>query len=201
MSLTRAVAEAPWQAPMWGLPRLGMGLDAPSQKTREESLFSCLAAGQNGKLKPLDSSGSKGTGGKWLPRQMVLFNSCVRPPGALRAAGTITHILPFSLECLQSAGQVLKRTTISLKTIRTPSFISSALSSARALQHGDPQGAGDRGGRQAGRCEPQWPAELSPTVHRRLPPKAPVSLETRKELRFKIRLSPNASFFHLSSDI
>lgn len=130
---------------------------------------------------------------------MVLFNSCVRPPAALRAAVTITHILSFSLECLQSAGQVLKRTTLSLKKIRIPSCVSSAPGRARACGMVTPRG---RGTAAAGR-----PAGASPVARRAVPhcaPQAPPKLpspQNGEELQFQIRLSPNASFFPRSSDI
>lgn len=48
-----------------------------SSLKKESSLPSCSVAGQNVKFRPLTCSGSKRTGGKWLPRQMVLFNSYI----------------------------------------------------------------------------------------------------------------------------
>lgn len=81
-------------------------------------------AGQTVKFKPLNSSGSKRTGGKWFPRQMALFNSCIRSSFALLATRTIAHSLPCSLKRLRNGGQRLKATATILKT-RVASFVSS----------------------------------------------------------------------------
>lgn len=99
----RTEGDSPREAAHWNpaqdSPDL-LSLLAGKLLTEKKSLPSCSVAGQTVTFKPFNSSGSQRTGGKWFPRQMALWNHCLRSSFALLATRMVTPSRPRSLKCL-----------------------------------------------------------------------------------------------------